>query len=1408
MTRSVDALMSRGFDSQLSKKLVIEGNILKSLTSKSDKELAELGIPSHLIEVIKSQSRPPIPTKTLSEVLKINNWRCCVCKEVENGIVVHHIEEWHVSKDHSIKNLAVVCPNHHDKSHSIGTLSRNLTSERLRSCKLEWENEVKEANQLAAIPQPLVDRIIKKIDEKRENEPTFPIAIDYTSETIELINLEINRKLSVLIKSRFFIEFDTHSYSKKFGTNLVMGELAKGNNNIRYKALCWCSRVLSTSDEIDLAKKFLKEANLLGDGDNTGIAEAFILAKEDKIKCALSKLAAIQSPQSLSATLLIASRNNSSIEFSKWLSETGLTIQDFDSDGKFCLLHLQLKFSLWNGIDESLKFIKNEDFEDTPILYHAVAVAHLIQAVPEEYRSYVLGQLPLDNTPFELLSSPSALLSREKAELHFGNASHIANQLDFSKASDQYEEYVIWLQIMKEETYEKGIQRLREKLQNPQTLIRFTPLAIRMNIELDIPEIEKQVSQSIALNGSMTLELAYAKIALAYATDTPLSAANYIETNLKQLSEQFDKKYLYYQLIQLFAKAVKSQKAEYYFNLLAKEEISDDEKTRFEIIIAEAKGEDKIQMRKDLYRKAESHNDLTNLVHELELKQQWSDICNYGEILFNQTGSIKHAYLFTQALHKCSRTKKLIEFFESIPSLRSSSPDLQLMYCWALYDDGNLKLSLSELMQVENIDFSSNNYEELKINLHTSMGDWSALKTMCRNIYLDEKNRTAQQLIRISNLALDIDSDYTKLLISAAAKKGVNDAEILTAAFFLSFKANMEDQKEVQTWLQRATELSDENGPIQHGDLNQLIEMQPEWNERVSKISDQYSAANAPMCLVAKSVNDSLFGLTLQLALMNVKRNDPRRRNSILAFSGSRDIYEINFNSTIGLDATTLITLEYLGILELVLDEIKTPIIPYSTLLWLLDEKRKISVSQPSRIKDAELTQQLLAANIIEKLDINTTINNDLFELVGEELASLINTAQNEIESKTQQIVVRSYPMQNIRTFMDEVADLSDYYSIMCNCLPIVDKLWENGQISEEEFITAKNYLSIQEKPWPNPIEVQDEATLYLDGLSVTYFLHLNLLSKISNAGFKIIVSHKEISDANELITYKNTTEEIICSIKNIQSTLYSYISSGTLKIGNNNTIEHIKNRAYEHPTINMISMASTCESIISDDRFINQNLRITHNGNTGSVYSSLDLIDTLESQNKIANTKRFEYKTKLRRAGYVFVPVNDEEIFHHLSKARIRNNAVIESVDLRAIRENILQIKMNDILQPQNEIIWIKNTTLSLLSSIRMIWQADEHIESAITKSNWVLKQIDARNWVHFGTDEFASNSIIADYALSITYLLNPPQDISSSTRAKYMDWIEGTLLEPIKKYNPELFNLLIEWQKNQIAKAMTIRY
>ena len=86
---------------------------------------------------------------------------------------------------------------------------------------------------------------------------------------------------------------------------------------------------------------------------------------------------------------------------------------------------------------------------------------------------------------------------------------------------------------------------------------------------------------------------------------------------------------------------------------------------------------------------------------------------------------------------------------------------------------------------------------------------------------------------------------------------------------------------------------------------------------------------------------------------------------------------------------------------------------------------------------------------------------------------------------------------------MDEEADLTEQATVISSCLSIVDKLKKKGQITAEEDKTARAYLQLQEKPWPQQPEIADGAILYLSSLAVTHFLHLGLLEKLRPAGFK-----------------------------------------------------------------------------------------------------------------------------------------------------------------------------------------------------------------------------------------------------------------------------------------------------------------
>ncbi|MBK7095058.1 MAG: HNH endonuclease [Saprospiraceae bacterium] len=62
-----------------------------------------------------------------------------MARETTRSIIIHHIEEWSVSKSNEESNLVVLCLMHHDEAHSTKQLSQNLTPERIKAAKDKWE---------------------------------------------------------------------------------------------------------------------------------------------------------------------------------------------------------------------------------------------------------------------------------------------------------------------------------------------------------------------------------------------------------------------------------------------------------------------------------------------------------------------------------------------------------------------------------------------------------------------------------------------------------------------------------------------------------------------------------------------------------------------------------------------------------------------------------------------------------------------------------------------------------------------------------------------------------------------------------------------------------------------------------------------------------------------------------------------------------------------------------------------------------------------------------------------------------------------------------------------------------------------------------------------------------------------
>ena len=1069
----------------------------------------------------------------------------------------------------------------------------------------------------------------------------------------ELVDEKIKDETDTLRKSRFFPEFDSTQSSLELAEKLIEGEFLVGTDAVRRYALAWCVRILSTK-KLDKAEEYLKHAKKLGTCEEMDIANAFISSQKGDKNAARSALTAIDSPISRSAAFMIVTQTDGPKGALDWLKNTGIDVTDLDPDGKLSLLIQLFELARWKTARETLNAIDDQDLDEAPFLHRMMAMTHLLSTVPAELHAVVLNQLLLDPSGFPLASADAAEIeTRRVARQHFINAVEVANQLSLPRAAAIDNEYALWLELMDPDESNKGRKRLESKLRDPKSALHLVHLGLQFGIKLNSAAVEREIERQIALNGQITPDAAIARLALASTQNTPEDAANYIARHYDDLALHLEKKSILLCQIEMLLKAGQSDRANDILGTLIEDGLSEAEETRFRRIISESRGTDPVKNRKELFKETNSLQDLIILVDELESKDDWDGLCEYGEILFERTHNLRHAEGLALALYNTQQNERLVEFLKSNKTLLAQSEKLQMLYCWSLYLNGELLKARSELAKL-NDDWDDEKYRTLQIYLAISSGDWNSLSEFVAKECKEKDKRNAQELIRTAQLALQLNSPFAKELIFAAANKGNDNADVLGAAYFLAVRAGLEDDQNVSQWIPKAVALSGADGPIWKMTLKDLADQKPDWDRRTSEIWAQLSRGDIPMFLAAEGINKSLNDLMLFPALANLSENDPRRRATIPAYSGQRKPLSLDTDRQIGMDVTALLTLSFLNLLDVALDAFDTVHIPHSTLCWLFDEKQRVAFHQPSRIKDARQIRDFLATGALEELSPSTVPDSDLSTQVGDDLARFIAEAEKgRREDDKQHIVVQPSPVHRIASLMQEEADLTAHATVLSSCQSIVDKL----RIMASEEQKARAYLQLHEKSWPNQPKISDGAILYLDDLAITYFLHLGILEKLHTADFKPIISPQKVSETNQLISYERISGAARDAIERIRSALNSRIESKKIKIGRQINADQPADPSLSgHPTFGVFSLTKGCDAIISDDRFLNQRPNFDNNGASMPTFSTLDLIDALVTTGSITAEERLEHRTRLRQAGYIFVPVSEDELAHHLNGSVTQN--------------------------------------------------------------------------------------------------------------------------------------------------------
>ena len=1268
----------------------------------------------------------------------------------------------------SHENLIVLCPNHHT------VVDRQPETYPARTLK-KW----KETHE---------GRIRKDLREDLASEQA-----DVIYYPVDLVDTHIKNEIGQLRKSQFFVEIDRVNTALTLARQLLEGELRGGTDSVRSWALTWCARMLTADDRLDEAEEFLKQAKHLG-GDKR-IAQALILSRRGDKSASLDALVDIDSLDSRTATLMVAGHHDGPQGVIDWLKSQEIEASEIDPDGKHILIRNLLELRQWEAAYETANALTEHELEKSPILHFAKAMSYLLRTIPVELRHVVISQIPFEAASLSLDSSRAAVDARRTAFGHFVSATEFAVEFRCPRAAAIAESYALWLELEDPENGKKGRKRLAAKLDELRTALHLVPLGLQYGIPLDQAEIEQEIERQDSSGSGIALDMAFARLALARMQERPKDIANYISCHYDMLSAHLDAKAIRSIQIEMLAKAGQTELAKEYLEELREAGLSEVEEGRLRIATEKAEGKDTLEARKMLFEVSGSIVDLEALVSELGTKEDWGELSNYGEVLFEETNSLQDAERLTNALHFAGKSARVIDLLEANDDILSQSTNLKMCYCWALFHEGEMLRAHHVLSKLE-VDWEDESYRTLQIKLAVALGDWDSLSASIASGYRQTENKSARELVMAAELSLYLNLRSAKELLFAGAEMGKDDADVLSHAYFLATRAGWEADEKVAYWLHRAVELSGEDGPLWTVTANDILDLKPEWDRQEFSIRQLLNRGETPMFFAAQFLNKSLIDLTLFPALANSEERDPRRRVGIPAFSGQRQPTQLMTGGTIGLDYTTLLTLSFLNLLDKVIDAYDTVYVPHSTLAWLFEERQNASFHQPSRIEDARKVLDMLTADSLEKLSPSTAVDRELSVQVGDDLAMLIAEVENSTNESTQRLVVRPSPVYKVVSLGKEEADLTGHAAVLSSCQAVVRKLRQSGEIDEleEKDALAHLQLRLREKPWPQQPEISDRAILYLDDLAVYYLLHTGILDKLRRAKFRSFVSPRLISESNALIAYERISGDIIDSIEKLRSVVSRGIESRKVKFGKWRSVDNWEEQSiFEHHIAGVKVLTEKCDAIIADDRFLNQCPRIEHNEAEAPLFSTLDLLDALETVGSITPVKRLEYRTKLRRAGYFFLPVSDDELTYHLNAATVSDKKLNETAELRAIRESVLRVRMSDWLQLPQEATWPVMTEKAFVRALRTSWRGDAELSGVIARSNWIVDQLSIEN---------------GDIVLKggrgplILVLLVPLPDAPLEIWSAYRDWAEDRILAPIKDLYPELYAWIVANYKARISE------
>jgi hypothetical protein len=972
----------------------------------------------------------------------------------------------------------------------------------------------------------------------------------------------------------------------------------------------------------------------------------------------------------------------------------------------------------------------------------------------------------------------------------------MAQGLDLREAVRVAEAYLTWSDLLHPRRRDAALTRLRADITEPARALSRVQFALAYDPQFDPRAIEQYLDRRAALGGLDDDELR-AALVLRLHSNNPASVAQLIAKYRAQFDANFGRPPIL--AIEIHALAISREAASAKILLDANTELLGEEAvTRLGAEIARAEGADPVVEYMRAYEATKTPDALRALLAALIQRGDYRAVGPYAEKLYEQTADPGDMVSAAKAYASSGDRDNFLRVVDACPVVKERDTGIASHHAWQMFDRGRHKEAKEAADALRSRRPAARDLNlEIAIGLET--GEWEMLVQPLAAFLENAAARDGPTLIRAAGLAQTLGQGPLADLMNAAVAKGGDDAGVLLGAYTLVIGEGLEElMPEAHQWFKRALDLSGPDGPIRQFQLKDLLSQHVEWNEHVRIVNNAIVRGDMPLLVAAPGLRTTLVDVILRNFERNAALTEPRKRAVITTFSGRRAPSRIGDVKRLALDISALMVLGWLKLLPKVLAAFPEIVVPAGALFELFEGRRRIRQFQRSRLTRAAQIQDLVARDRLKVLRSVPAMHDPLATEIGIELTGLIRAAES-----VEAVVIRPAPVHRLGLEEQRDADMSSYTAHLADMHALLASLIEIGAIDQNAEETARRYFTIQDKGWPSPPRLDPNRPLYLDSLALVYLQTVDLLDAVLGAFTDVYVYASVKEEASALIEYDRHATEVLRTIDDIRNAVRRANAAGTIIFGPRNARHDHERLGFDASTLHLVSDLAGADAVVFDDRALNKEPFVQDNrGHRAPSVTSLDVIEELHARGVISPADRRAYRHRLRIAGAALVPADAEEI--RLAAIRNRQN---ESPEFRALRDSVDLARLAEIPRFPGEMPWFLAASSAPKTALMEIWKDEPDAERAASIASAILDILPRpEDWIARWEGQPPPEWIVAVNRV-IKAGLTLPFELGGDQRAikAYNDWLEQTVLAPMRATEPESYAALVDHVKAFILNSWT---